>query len=41
MSSLNGERIKQINDFKYLGSYIASTEYYINVTIGNLDSQKT
>ena len=25
MSSLNGERIKQVNEFKYLGSYIAST----------------
>ena len=29
MISLNGERIKQFNDFKYLGSYIASTEHDI------------
>ena len=34
MSSQNGERIKQVNDFKYLGSYIASTEHDINVRIG-------
>ena len=34
MSNQNGERIKQVNDFKYLGSYIASTEHDINVRIG-------
>ena len=34
MSSQNRERIKQVNDFKYLGSYIASTEHDINVRIG-------
>ena len=34
MSSQNGERIKQVNDFKYFGSYIASTEHDINVRIG-------
>ena len=33
MSSQNGERIKQDNDFKYLGSYIASTEHDIDVRI--------
>ena len=30
MSSQNCERLKQVNDFKYLGSYIASTEHDIN-----------
>ena len=34
MSSQNSERIKQANEFKYLGSYIASTEQNINVRIG-------
>ena len=34
MSSQNGDRIKQVNYFKYLGSYIASTEHDINVRIG-------
>ena len=34
MSSHNGERIKQFNDFKYLSSYIESTEHDINVRIG-------
>ena len=34
MSSQNGERIKQVNNFKYLGSYIASTVHDINVRIG-------
>ena len=34
MSSQNGERIKQVNDFKYLGSYIASTAHDINIRIG-------
>ena len=34
MSSKNGERIKQVNDFKYIVSYIASTEHDINFRIG-------
>ena len=34
MSSQNSERIEQVNDFKYPGSYIASTEHDINVRIG-------
>ena len=33
MSIQNGERM-QVNDFKYLGSYIASTEHDINIRIG-------
>ena len=30
---LNGENIKKVDDFKYLGSYIGSTEYDINIRI--------
>ena len=36
MSSQNGERIKQVNDFKYLGRYIASTDHDINIRIGKV-----
>ena len=31
IKSLNGENIKKVDDFKYLGSYIRSTEHYINI----------
>ena len=31
--SLNGENIKKVDDFKYLGSYIGSTEHDINIRI--------
>ena len=34
MISQNGERIKQVNDFKYPVSYTASNKHYINVRIG-------
>ena len=34
MKSLNGEKIKQVEDFKYLGSYIASTEHDVNIRLG-------
>ena len=34
MCSHNGERIKQVNDIKNLGRYIASTEHDIYVRIG-------
>ena len=30
---LNGKNIKEISDFKYLGSYIHSTEKYINIRL--------
>ena len=33
MKSLNGEKIKQVEDFKYLGSYIASTEHDVNIRL--------
>ena len=33
--SLNGENIKKVDDFKYLGSYIGSTEHDINIIIAN------
>ena len=31
IKSLNGENIKKVDDFKYLGSYIGSTEHDINI----------
>ena len=34
MISLNGHVIKQVEDFKYLGSLIASTEHDINIRLG-------
>ena len=34
MRSLNGEKIKQVEDFKDLGSYIASTERDVNIRLG-------
>ena len=34
MKSLNGEAIKNVLDFKYLGSYIASTDNDVNIQIG-------
>ena len=34
IKSLKGKFIKQVNDFKYLGSYVASTDHYVNVRIG-------
>ena len=33
IKSLNGENIKKVDDFKYLGSYIGSTEHDINIRI--------
>ena len=34
MKSLNGEKRKQEEDFKYLGNYIASTEHDVNIRLG-------
>ena len=34
MKSLNGEKVKKVKDFKYLGSYIASTAHDIDVRLG-------
>ena len=34
MKSLNGEAIKNVLDFKYLGSYIASTDNDVRIRIG-------
>ena len=34
MKSLSGEKIKQVADFKYLGSYVASTERDVGIRIG-------
>ena len=34
IKSLKAKIIKQVNDFKYLGSYVASTDHDINVRIG-------
>ena len=34
MKSLDGEKLKQVEDFKYLGSYIASTEHDVNIRLG-------
>ena len=31
--SLNGKNIKEVSDFKYLGSYIQSTEKFINIRL--------
>ena len=33
IKSLNGENIKKVDDFKYLGSYIGYTEHDINIRI--------
>jgi hypothetical protein len=34
MKDLNGKYIKSVEDFKYLGSYIASTERDIEIRLG-------
>ena len=34
MKSLNSEKIKQVEEFKYLGGYIASTEHDVNIRLG-------
>ena len=34
MKSYNGDDVKQVSDFKYLGSYIASTENDVNIRLG-------
>ena len=34
MKSYNGDDVKQVNDFKYLGCYIASTENDVNIRLG-------
>ena len=34
IKSLKGKIIKQVNYFKYLGSYVASTDHDVNVRIG-------
>ena len=34
MSSLSGDKIKQVEDFKYLGSYVESTEQDVNIRLG-------
>lgn len=34
MKSLNGDEVKHVNDFKYLGSYISSTENDVNIRLG-------
>ena len=34
IKSLKGKIIKQVNDFKYLKSYVASTDHDVNVRIG-------
>ena len=34
MKTGNGEKIKSVDDFKYLGSYIASTERDVNIRLG-------
>ena len=33
IKSLNGKNIKEVSDFKYLVSYIQSTEKYINIRL--------
>ena len=33
IKSLNGKNIKEVSDFKYLGSYIQSREKYINIRL--------
>ena len=33
IKSLNGKNIKEVSDFKYIGSYIQSTEKYINIRL--------
>ena len=34
MRSLNSEKIKQVDDFKYLRSYITSTKHDVNIGLG-------
>ena len=36
MKRLSGDRIKQVEDFKYLGSYIASTEHDVHSRLGKV-----
>ena len=33
IKSLNGKNIKEVSEFKYIGSYIQSTEKYINIRL--------
>ena len=33
IKNLNGKYIKEVSDFKYIGSYIQSTEKYINIRL--------
>ena len=33
IKSLNGKNIKEVSNFKYIGSYIQSTEKYINIRL--------
>ena len=40
MKSLNGKKISQVDDFKYLGSYTASTEHDIDIRLKKLGSIK-
>ena len=39
IKSLKGKIIKQVNDFKYLGSYVTSTDHDVNVRIGQAFSK--
>ena len=34
IKSLKGKNIKQVQGFKYLGTYVASTDHDVNVRIG-------
>ena len=36
MKRLSGDKIKQVEDFKYLGSYIASTEHDVHGRLGKV-----
>ena len=36
MKRLSGDKIKQVEDFKYLGSYIASTEHDVHSRLGKV-----
>ena len=35
MKSLSGHDIKRVEEFKYLGSYIGSTQHDVSVSIGS------
>ena len=38
MKSLSGHDIKRVDEFKYLGSYIGSTQHDLNIIVGSVSA---